>query len=140
MRPLTKEETQVFFEKLSKYIGRNTKELINQDYVFRLHHSKIYYIPTNLLKLSTSITRKQLISIGTMFGKLTKSGKCRLNITCLEFLSRYAVHKVWIKASGEMSYMYGNHVLKAHIGRMTEDTPEHTGTMNSSRCGYLYHE
>lgn len=28
-----------------------------------------------------------------------------------------------------MSYMYGNHVLKAHINKMTEDTPEHQGVI-----------
>lgn len=26
-----------------------------------------------------------------------------------------------------MPFLYGNHILKAHIGRMTEDVPEHSG-------------
>ena len=25
--------------------------------------------------------------------------------------------------------MYGNHILKAHLGRITEDTPEHQGVI-----------
>jgi ribosome biogenesis protein Nip4 len=25
--------------------------------------------------------------------------------------------------------MYGNHILKAHLGRITEDTPEHQGVV-----------
>jgi ribosome biogenesis protein Nip4 len=37
--------------------------------------------------------------------------------------------KVWIKANGEMPFLYGNHVLKAHLGRITEDTPEHQGVV-----------
>lgn len=28
-----------------------------------------------------------------------------------------------------MPYLYGNHVLKAHLGRITEDTPEHQGVV-----------
>lgn len=28
-----------------------------------------------------------------------------------------------------MPFLYGNHVVKAHIGRVTEDTPEHQGVV-----------
>lgn len=28
-----------------------------------------------------------------------------------------------------MPYLYGNHVAKAHLGRITEDTPEHQGVV-----------
>lgn len=37
--------------------------------------------------------------------------------------------QVWIKPNGEMPYLYGNHVVKAHLGRITEDTPEHQGVV-----------
>ena len=37
--------------------------------------------------------------------------------------------KVWIKPNGEMPFLYGNHILKAHLGRITEDTPEHQGVV-----------
>ena len=37
--------------------------------------------------------------------------------------------KVWIKPNGEMPFLYGNHVVKAHLGRITEDTPEHQGVV-----------
>jgi ribosome biogenesis protein Nip4 len=36
---------------------------------------------------------------------------------------------VWVKPSGELPFLYGNHVLKAHLGRITEDTPEHQGVV-----------
>lgn len=52
-------------------------------------------------------------------GKFTKGGKFRLNITCLDYLSKYCKHKIWVKTNGEMPYLYGNHVIKAHIARMT---------------------
>ena len=39
-----------------------------------------------------------------------------------------------------MPYLYGNHVLKAHVGRMSEDIPEHTGvivySMNDHPLGF----
>lgn len=28
-----------------------------------------------------------------------------------------------------MSFLYGNHIVKAHLGRITDDTPEHTGVV-----------
>lgn len=28
-----------------------------------------------------------------------------------------------------MSYLYGNHVIKAHVAKMTEDIPEHQGVV-----------
>jgi hypothetical protein len=28
-----------------------------------------------------------------------------------------------------MPFLYGNHVVKAHLGRITEDTPEHQGVV-----------
>ena len=28
-----------------------------------------------------------------------------------------------------MPFLYGNHIVKAHIGRVTEDTPEHQGVI-----------
>ncbi len=32
--------------------------------------------------------------------------------------------KIWVKPSSEQSYLYGNHLLKAGLGRITENTPE----------------
>lgn len=37
--------------------------------------------------------------------------------------------QVWIKPNGELPFLYGNHVVKAHLGRITEDTPEHQGVV-----------
>jgi len=46
-----------------------------------------------------------------------------------DYLAQYAKHKVWVKPNGEMSYLYGNHVLKAHLGRITENTPKYQGVV-----------
>ena len=37
--------------------------------------------------------------------------------------------QVWVKPSAEMQYLYGNHVLKNGLGRITENTPAYTGVV-----------
>ncbi|KAI9145968.1 cytosolic large ribosomal subunit protein [Paraphysoderma sedebokerense] len=132
MRPLTEDETKTFFEKLAKFIGRNIVHLVDRSdepYCFRLHKDRVYYVSESLMKRAVSIGRDELCSLGTCFGKFTKSGKFKLQITALDYLAQYAKHKIWVKPNGEMPFLYGNHILKAHLGRITEDTPEHQGVV-----------
>ncbi|KAG8932062.1 ribosome biosynthesis protein nip7 [Tulasnella sp. UAMH 9824] len=81
------------------------------------------------MRMSISVARPSLVSVGTCLGKFSKSGVFKLHITALDILAQYAKYKVWVKANGEMPYLYGNHVVKAHLGRITEDTPEHQGVV-----------
>lgn len=132
MRPLTEDETKVFFEKLVKYIGGNISQLIerpDEQYCFRLQKDRVYYVSESVMRLATSVSRDKLLSLGVNFGKFTKSGKFRLNITALEYLAQFARYKVWVKPNGEMPFLYGNHVVKAHLGRITEGTAEHQGVV-----------
>lgn len=82
-----------------------------------------------MLHLATSVARPNLVSLGTCFGKFSKTGKFKLGITALDYLAKYAKYKVWVKGPGELPFLYGNHVVKAHLGRITEDTPEHQGVV-----------
>jgi 60S ribosome subunit biogenesis protein NIP7 len=41
----------------------------------------------------------------------------------------FAKYKVWVKPQAEMSYLYGNHILKAGLGRITEMTPQYHGVL-----------
>lgn len=130
MRPLTEDETRTLFEKLSKYIGRNITHLVDradEPYCFRLQKDRVYYASEALYKKSTNVAREKLHSVGICLGKFTKSGKFRLQITALDVLAQYCRYRVWIKASAEQSFVYGNHILKAHVARMSEDAPEHEG-------------
>ena len=132
MRALTEEETKVVFEKLASYIGRNITFLVDNPtdpHVFRLQKDRVYYVSQTVANFATSVSRHQLMSLGVCFGKFTKTGKFRLHITSLTYLAQYAKFKVWIKQNGEMPFLYGNHVLKAHIGRITENIPEHAGVI-----------
>jgi 60S ribosome subunit biogenesis protein NIP7 len=130
MRPLTDEETKIVFEKLAKYIGGKLKFLIERDdktYVFRLHRNRVFYCDENLLKYAGHFEKKKLISFGTCIGKFTKTSKFRIHISAMGILSKFAKYKVWVKPGGEQSFLYGNHVLKTHIARITEDTPQYSG-------------
>ena len=42
------------------------------------------------------------------------------------FTSQY---KIWVKPSGEQSFLYGNHILKSGLGRITENTPQYQGVI-----------
>lgn len=121
MRPLTDEETKVLFTKLFEYIGDALEYLINNQSpsVFRLIKNKVFYIDHSLVVLASNVPKEEILCAGIQIGKFTKGGKFRLNVACLDLLSKYSRHKIWVKSSGEMPYLYGNHVIKAHIARMT---------------------
>jgi hypothetical protein len=78
---------------------------------------------------ATNVARDQLLSLGTCFGKFTKTGKFRLHVTALDHVAPYARFKLWIKPNGELPFLYGNHVLKAHVGRMSEDIEQYAGVV-----------
>ena len=50
-------------------------------------------------------------------------------MTALSVIGPHARFKVWIKPNGEMPFLYGGNVLKAHVGRWSEDCPEHQGVV-----------
>ena len=140
MRSLTEAETKTLFSKLATYTGRSLNHLIdppssdgilvpNDRHVFRLHASRVYYLRLSIANLATSIARPNLLSLGTCLGKFTKTGKFRLHITALDAIAPHARYKVWVKRNGEMPFLYGGNVLKAHVGRWSEDCPEHQGVV-----------
>ncbi|GAB7354510.1 hypothetical protein MBLNU459_g4978t1 [Dothideomycetes sp. NU459] len=158
MRPLTDTETQTLFSKLANYTGRSLNHLLTDTapaaagskpssaaaegdrHVFRIQNSRVYYVRESLANLATSVARTNLLSLGTCLGKFTKTGKFRLHITALDVIAPHARYKVWVKPNGEMPFLYGGHVVKAHIGRWSEDCPEHQGvvvlSMNDTPLGF----
>ncbi|KAF7278244.1 60S ribosome subunit biogenesis protein NIP7 homolog [Rhynchophorus ferrugineus] len=132
MKRLSEERTKVLFEKLSKYIGPNIKLLIDRPdglYCFREQKDRVYYVSENILKLANTIQSENIVSVGTCFGKFTKSGKFRLHITALNYLSPYAQCKIWLKPSAEQQFLYGNHVSKAGLGRISENCDKYQGVL-----------
>ena len=94
MRPLTEEETKVLFLKLSEYIGKSIERLIDRSderHCFRIAaKDRVYYVSESVMKASNSISRDAILSFGTCLGKFSKSGKFRLHVTALDYLSQYA--------------------------------------------------
>jgi 60S ribosome subunit biogenesis protein NIP7 len=155
MRPLTEPETKTLFEKLATYCGKGIANLIadptggSDRNVFRVQAryisyptlsphiqkltvaqgSRVYYVRESLANLATSVARDNLLSLGICLGKFTKTGKFRLHVTALSVIAPHARYKVWVKQNGEMPFLYGGNVLKAHVGRWSEDCPEHQGVV-----------
>lgn len=144
MRALTETETKTLFSKLANYTGRSLNNLIappassategdqssaDDRHVFRLHGSRVYYVRLSIANLATAVPRENLLSLGTCIGKFTKTGKFRLHITALDVIAPHARYKVWIKPNGEMPFLYGGNIVKAHVGRWSEDCPEHSGVV-----------
>jgi 60S ribosome subunit biogenesis protein NIP7 len=132
MRQLTEEETKTLFTKLNLFVGENLRYLIDredEDHVFRLHEQKIYYMSKGVLDIAQMVGRDELVSAGIYLGNFTKAGKIKLHITALPLLAKYAKFKVWVKPGGEQVFLYGNNVLKTHIAKMTENTPQYQGVV-----------
>ena len=142
MRPLTDEEMRVFFEKLQSYLGTNINKLIDrpEPYTFRMIKDRVYYLSEIQMKLASNIGRDNLLSLGTCFGKFTKSQKFMMHISCLDYLAQFAKHKVWLKTGSEMSFLYGNNVNKLGLARITESVPQYGGvvvySMNDIPLGF----
>ncbi|XKL68703.1 hypothetical protein PGB90_006472 [Kerria lacca] len=132
MKQISEERTKIFFEKLSKYIGSNTKLLIDRPdgmYCFREMNNRVYYAHEYLLKQASNVHPDKLISVGVCFGKFTKSGKFRLHITALHYISPYAQYKIWVKSNAEQQVLYGHNILKSGLARITESTPQYQGVV-----------
>lgn len=131
MRPLDEKETTQVFEKLFKFTGNNLKNIVENPshegpdpnpgrYCFRLQKNRVHYVSESLVKRATNIKREKLVSLGTQVGKFTKGGSFHLTIQCLNLLATNAKHKVWLKPTSEMSFLYGNHVLKGAYTSLLE--------------------
>lgn len=133
MRPLTDEETTQVFEKLAKFIGSNIKQMVESPdgttYCFRLQKDRVYYVSETTMRLATNVAREKLASLGVCIGKFTHHKNFHLHISALEYLAKFARFKVWVKPSSEMSFLYGNHLLKAGLGRITENTEKGQGVV-----------
>jgi 60S ribosome subunit biogenesis protein NIP7 len=79
--------------------------------------------------LATNVGRDELMSLGTCLGKFTKSEKFRLEVTALQMIAPLAQNKVWVKANAEMAFLYGNHIAKAGLARMTDEVQQYDGVV-----------
>jgi 60S ribosome subunit biogenesis protein NIP7 len=120
-----------------------------------VHTIEMFQHSETVMKIATNFGREKLLSLGTCVGKFTKTDRFMLSITFLDYLSQYAKvrdlghfsaplsttqrakppacpclqYKVWVKPSSEMSFLYGNNVVKSGLGRMTEGIPKYAGVV-----------
>ena len=83
--------------RLSQLQGKNLVHLIvrpDEPYCFRLQKDRVFYVSEASMRLGISVARPNLVSLGTCFGKFSKSGKFKLHITALDYLAQYAKYKV----------------------------------------------
>lgn len=140
MRPLDEKETAAVFEKLFKFTGPNLKHIVERSavegpddppghYCFRLHKNRVYYASESLVRRATNVSRGRLAGVGTCIGKFTHHGAFRLTVHALDLLAAHARHKVWLKPTAEMSFLYGNSVLKSGLGRITDNVKSGDGVV-----------
>lgn len=126
MRKLKEEEEKKVLTKLQFFIGDNIKDLLGI-YVLRLNNQRVFLTTDELLKASSQLARDQIITCGVLLGKFTKGDNFRIAITALHVLHKFANHKVWIKTSAEMNFLYGNNAIKSHIHKISENIPLNAG-------------
>ncbi|MDP2435257.1 MAG: 60S ribosome subunit biogenesis protein NIP7 [archaeon] len=104
-------------------------ERTDEPYCFRLQKDRVYYVSEKIFAMANMIDRKSVVGLGTCVGKFTHSQKFHVKITFLDFMAPYAKYKVWVKPSQELSFLYGNNILKSGLARITENTPQYQGVV-----------
>jgi 60S ribosome subunit biogenesis protein NIP7 len=135
MRTLSEDELTQVLEKLKRFLGENLALLLGDGMVLRLQKDRVFILSEELAKQAAHIPRKALMCAGTMIGRFTHSKKFRLQVTALDAIAGLAKHKVWLKAGGEQSFLYGNHVVKAHMKKITEEVVANSGVIVYSDTG-----
>lgn len=126
MRALKPEEEEQVMKKLHFFIGDNTKEILKDSSLYN-HKERVLLVSETLLKATSQISRKDLVSAGRIIGKFTKTGSFRITITAVNTLAEFALWRVWLKSSSEMNFLYGNNALKSHVQKLSENIPLNSG-------------
>lgn len=78
-----------------------------------------------------------MLTVGRI-GKFSKTGRFFLNITSLSVIEKHARFKAWLKPNGVQPFLYGGSVVRAHIGRWSEDCPGSQGIVIYDMNGELH--
>ncbi|SBS88365.1 hypothetical protein PMALA_022370 [Plasmodium malariae] len=110
------------FKKLSKFLGNNLLSMLS-------YNNEEYVLRADIAKQAKSINKNSLMSLGTCLGKFTKANNFFLKITSLSLLSEFCIHKIWLKESGEKSFLFGNNVIKSHLLKISDNIKKGDGVM-----------
>lgn len=126
MRELNSDEMEKVVNKLKVYLGDNVSNLMTKYKMF-LNNTRVFLCSEQLYKASSQIGRKQIISVGTILGKFTKSDNFRITITGAQTIAKYGIHKVILLENGEMNFLYGNNAIRNHVYKVSEAIPINAG-------------
>lgn len=126
MRELTEVEIQKIYKKLVRFVGTSIEEMFNMKKDLRLHNQKVLIVSKNHLKHTSQVSRNDLVCAGTVLGKFTKTNKFWINITAIHHLEKCSLHKIWIKSSAEMNFLYGNNILRSHMHKISSEVPQNS--------------
>lgn len=62
----------------------------------------VFFCSEHVLKVAQQVSRDDLVSVGTCFGKMTKGKQFRLHITALDYLAPYAkvsLEQLWFSGA-----------------------------------------
>jgi len=121
MRELKREENEKVMAKLEQVCGNSTQTLFRKQTKLVLHKDYIYILHNCLNSLISGLPNRVIEMLGAPLGKITKSGRFRLESYALHTLAPLAQHRVIIKRSAEMNVLYGHNVLKSHIFSLQND-------------------
>merc|ERR1712080_121204 len=51
------------------------------------------------------------------------------NLLCHRKKPNAKLSQIWVKASAEQQFLYGHHIMKSGLGRITENTPKYQGVI-----------
>lgn len=126
MRELTETEREKVFTKLQIYIGDNIENMLSDRKLY-LNNMRVFLCTEEVYKACSQIGRKQLICVGTIIGKFTKTDNFKITITGAHELAKHGINRVTLLDTGEMNYLYGNNALRSHISKVSEAIPQHAG-------------
>lgn len=132
MRPLTDEETMKVFKKLSKFFGNNLLSMMtyhNEEFVLRLQRMRVYFVRADVAVKATNVAKEKLMSLGICIGKFTKTNTFFLRITALPLLNEFCIYKIWLKESGQKSFLYGNNVVKRDLLKVGDNIKRGDGVL-----------
>eukprot|EP00923_Selenidium_pygospionis_P050994 GHVN01088456.1.p1 GENE.GHVN01088456.1~~GHVN01088456.1.p1 ORF type:complete len:177 (-),score=17.91 GHVN01088456.1:335-865(-) len=114
MRPLTTEETKMFYFKLIQLIGNKAKQFSRENKIV-YHRKCVYCVSVEVRKAAKNVPSKSLKYLGLLVGRFTKSGKFRVSITISSKLAKLVDTPLILYQKAEMNFCYGHDVVKGNI-------------------------
>ena len=95
----------------------------------------MFYLSEEMVRKASCISRKQLMVLGTKFGRFTHKRNFRLHISCLDYLNQLALYKVWIKPSAGDEFSVRKSRHKGRYRTFVRGVPQYGGVIVNNMAG-----